>query len=479
MTTGRLAGWRHTLQWRVLLVTLAGLAAALALAGVLLQNLFSTHIQRQFEADLALHLEQLTARLEFDAQGHPLVDATTLSDPRWLKPLSGRYWQIDAYPRNLAVSASSTPATGVLRSRSLWDQALSLPADVVPDGGLHRHAIDGPAGQHLVVLERTVRPPGEGTHRWTLVVAADATETQAAIDRFSGVLAVSLAVLLVLLGLAALAQVWVGLSPLRSLQKATSALSLGQVARLQGQFPAEVQPLVDDFNLALQHQEEGLARARTQAGNLAHALKTPLAVLRHAADAAQQSDQPPTLQRWGGQVQEQVDKAQQHIDWHLRRARSAAHAVALKRPRCEVLPAVQGLRRVMLKVHAQRQLHITVDSDTPAPQTDIEQEDLHDMLGNLIDNACKWARHRVHIHVQGDTAISIADDGPGVPPNQLAQLGERGQRLDETTPGSGLGLAIVSDLAQLYGAQLSLGTSPLGGLQATLTWRSNALAPQV
>ena len=471
MTRWPLTRWRQSLQWRVLVVTLVGVAAALALAGVWLQSLFSEHIHRQFQAELTLHLEQLTARLEFNAQGHPVVDTGSLSDPRWLKPLSGRYWQIDAYPRD---PATPLQANGVLRSRSLWDQALELPADVVADGAIHRHAIQGPDGQALVALERTVRPPGEATHRWTLVVAADASDTQAAIDRFSDVLTASLAVLLALLGLASLAQVWVGLSPLRSLQQATTALNQGQVARLQGQFPAEVQPLVDDFNLALQRQEEGLARARTQAGNLAHALKTPLAVLRQAAEQAQRTDQPtgqpPELRHLGEQVLEQVAQAQQHIDWHLRRARSAAHAAGTHRRPTDLLPVLQGLLRVMNKVHAHRGLQLTLDADTPHPQAAIEQEDLHDMLGNLLDNACQWARSRVHIQVDGAGNVVVQDDGPGVPEAQRALMLKRGERLDESTPGSGLGLAIVAELAGLYGAKLVLEDSPLGGLRASVVW---------
>jgi len=455
--------WRGSLQWRVLAITLAGVAMALVLAGVLLHNLFSEHTHRQFEAELGIHLEQLTARLEFGPEGQPVVDTARLSDPRWVKPYSGRYWQVEAYPR----AGAGAP---VLRSRSLWDEVLRLPADTVPDGTVHRHGVVGPAGQPLLALERTVNAPH--ARSWTLVVAADASDTEAAIDHFAGVLAASLAVLLVLLGLAAVAQVWVGLSPLRALQHAVAALETGQTARLQGRFPAEVQPLVDDFNRTLQRQEEGLARARTQAGNLAHALKTPLAVLRHAADKALDPGQPPALHTLGQQMHEQVDKAQQHIDWHLRRARSAAQAGATQRPRTALLPTLRALVRVMEKVHAQRQLRITLASEAADPPVPVEQEDLHELLGNLVDNACKWAHSRVHIQVDSAGNVTVDDDGPGVPEAQRAQMLQRGERLDETTPGSGLGLAIVAELADLYGAQLALGQSPLGGLSVGLAWHA-------
>ncbi|MDZ4161275.1 MAG: sensor histidine kinase [Burkholderiales bacterium] len=460
-------GLRGSLQWRLLLVTLLGMALALLLTGITLFNLFSGHVQRQFQADLEVQLEQLTARLEFDASGQPVVDTTQLSDPRWLKPLSGRYWQVDAYP----LAATNAPrATGVLRSRSLWDEVLDLPADVLADGATHLHEISGPAGRPLLAVERTVRPPAPHGSAWTLVVAADASETHSAIRDFARVLAATLAVLLGLLGLASVAQVWVGLSPLRALRQAVLTLDQGRETRLRGRFPAEIQPLADGLNRALQRQEEGLARARTQAGNLAHALKTPLAVLRHSADAASQPDQPLALQQVGQQIHEQVSKAQQHMDWHLRRARSAAHAADMQRPRCALLPTLHGLQRVMNKVYAHRQLNLSVASDAPDPWVPVEQEDLHDMLGNLIHNACKWAQGRVHIQVDPYGHVTVEDDGPGVPEAQRSLMCQRGQRLDEHTPGSGLGLAIVADLAELYGAQLTFGASPLGGLSARLRW---------
>lgn len=462
MNPDRETPWQGSLQWRLLAITLVGMALALVLAGVLLHRLFHEHVQRQFQAELEIQLEQLTARLEFDAQGQPVVDTARLSDPRWTKPLSGRYWQVTAYPH----TADPAPS---LRSRSLWDEVLHLPPDVVADGAVHRHALNGPGGQPVVAFERTVRAPGAEASRWTLVVAADASETEAATTRFARALVGSLAVLLAALGLAAVAQVWVGLSPLRALRKAVATLEHGQASRVLGQFPAEVQPLVDGFNRTLERQEQGLARARTQAGNLAHALKTPLAVLRHAADQAQTAAATPAQHTLAHQVHEQVDKAQQHIDWHLRRARSAARAGAPQRPVCALLPTLRGLQRVMEKVHSQRQLQITLDSDVADPQVAIEQEDLHELLGNLVDNACKWAHSRVHIHIDRAGDVTVDDDGPGVPADQRAQMLQRGERLDETTPGSGLGLAIVVELAELYDAQLQLAQSPWGGLSARLT----------
>ncbi len=314
-----------------------------------------------------------------------------------------------------------------------------------------------------------------------------------AVQALRGTLLLALAALLGLLGLAAAAQVWFGLAPLRAMRQSLADLNAGTTDRLGGNLPAEVQPLVDDFNRALQRLDDGLASARTQAGNLAHALKTPLAVLRQAADAAATVHSaaampgstapgtdpgvPPTpdpaLHQQAAQVQEQVTRAQQHIDWHLRRARAAAHAGAHQRASCELVPVLQGLMRVMDKLHAKRALDMALHTPPDLPATvAVEAQDLHDMLGNLLDNACQWARNEVRVGIEADgpahLCVVVEDDGPGIPAALRTQMLERGARLDETTPGSGLGLAIVTELAGLYGGALTLAESPLGGLCARL-----------
>ena len=475
--------WTRSLQWRVLLGTLAGLALAMGLAGVLLNGLFREHATRQFQAELATHLEQLTARLAFDASGQPHIDPTRLTDPRWQKPLSGRYWQVD---RRTAQAQTPPQQAGVLRSRSLWDQLLQLPPDVVPDGTVHTHTVPGPDGHPLLVLERSVRDP-EHTHAvWTLIVAADTRDTQAAIHAFGGLLAASLAVVLLLLGLAAVAQVWVGLAPLRALQAEVSAVSRGERSRLTGRFPAEVQPLADDFNAALDAQADHLERARTQAGNLAHALKTPLAVLQQTADQMLAAPEaaataPPVgtpaalphdpLHTFARQVHEQVATARRQVDWHLKRARAAATA-GTGATACALWPAVRSLVQVMGRVHAERAIDFDLPADPPPLAVAADAQDLHEMLGNLLDNACQWTRTTVAVRAQADEAtvtVHIQDDGPGLAPALRTAMLTRGARLDESAPGSGLGLSIVDDLARLYGGHLQLGDRLGGGLQASLT----------
>jgi signal transduction histidine kinase len=460
----RPAAWPRSLRFRLLAATLVVLAVALVLAGLLLAGLFRDHVMRQFGDSLTAQLDQVTARLEFDAAGEPQIDPQALSDPRWSRPYSGLYWQVDA--------GAGPQRSGRLRSRSLWDATLAAPNDAMAPGAIHLHEVTGPRGERLLLVERTVTRGDSTAEPWRVLVAADLGATAEAVERFNGVLATSLGVLLVLLSLGAVAQVAVGLSPLRSLQRALTAVHAGTSPRLEGRFPAEVQPLIDDFNAVLERNAEVVARARTQAGNLAHAIKTPLAVLDQAAAAARQGSA--ATSALAAQVQEQVAQARRHIDWHLARAR-AAGARGLPGQRVAVSPVVSSLERVMARVHADRRLNLRIGPVPPELAFAGELQDLQEILGNLLDNACKWARHEVQISAtpvesNGPQRLKIAidDDGPGIDADRREAALARGARLDESVPGSGLGLAIVSELVELYGGSVRLLASPLGGLRAEL-----------
>jgi signal transduction histidine kinase len=456
--------WTRSLRFRLLAATLAALAVALVLAGVLLAGLFREHVMRQFSQGLAAQLDQLTARLDFDAAGQPQIDPQTLSDPRWSRPYSGLYWQIDG--------AGPVPQRGVSRSRSLWDATLSVPSDVLADGVVHVHEVAGPDGARLLLVERSITREGAPATPWRLIVAADLGQTVAAVQRFNGVLAASLAALFVLLCAAALAQVAIGLAPLRALQRTLARVQAGTARRLDGRFPSEVQPLVDDFNAVLARNAEVVTRARTQAGNLAHAIKTPLAVMSQAAAVALQ--RPETAAELAALVEEQVGVARRHVDWHLARARAAA-AQGLPGARVALQPVVSGLLRVLERVHAERGLALHCMPMAPSLAFAGEQQDLQEMLGNLLDNACKWASHEVRLNAgamgsgpDSRLRIVIDDDGPGIEAQRRESVMARGARLDESVPGSGLGLAIVNELAGLYGGSLRLQASPIGGLRVEL-----------
>ncbi|HRK39304.1 MAG TPA: HAMP domain-containing sensor histidine kinase [Burkholderiaceae bacterium] len=463
-----------SLRWRVLMATLTGLTASMLLAGWLLSSLFKEHVTRQFRSELTIHLDQLAARLSVGPQGQPVMDSAGLTDPRWQRPLSGRYWQVD---ERRAQPTQAGARIGVLRSRSLWDGTLELPPDVVADGSVHTHTISGPAGQPLLVVERSVHTAEQTQTVWTLIVAADFHESEQALQSFNGMLTAALGAMITLLTLSAVAQVWVALSPMRALEEEAAAVSNGSQQRLTRTYPSEVQPLVSHLNAALDAQAEHLSRAKTQAGNLAHALKTPLAVMQHAADHAltdADASVPPVAQALAQTVSQQVELARKQVDWHLRRAQAAARA-GLGKTSCSLWPSLASMVRVMGRVHADRRIRFDLPEPVSPPlAVEADEQDLHEMLGNLLDNACKWTTTCVSIKLEitdAHATVLVEDDGPGIPPSLRRDMLMRGVRLDESAPGSGLGLAIVNDLAHLYNGSLVLGSSSAGGLSAVLTLR--------
>lgn len=448
---------RHSLRLRLLLGTLVWIVVSLVVAGWGLSSLFSRHVSEQFHAELATHLDQLTAHLGVDEHGVVTLSAQ-LSDPRLSRPYAGLYWQVDRMAGD-----GEAADIGVLRSRSLWDVVLTVPDDTPADGEIHRHAVTGPGQEPLRMIERVVRP-GESVHgAFRLIVAADEALMLEPARRLTGLLVAALAVLGAGLIVAAVVQVVSALAPLRQLQRALGAVRSGQAGRLEGRFPVEIQPLVSEFNTVLGENAEVVERARTHAGNLAHALKTPLSILANAARGADGE-----LARL---VAEQVEVANKQVAHHLTRARAAAMA-RVPGTRTRVRPVVEGLLRVMARVHAERNLRL----NAPVPAEDAwfrgETQDLQEILGNLLDNACKWARTRVDVTIgvhAGEVCVDIDDDGPGIAEAARDHVFARGVRADEAAPGSGLGLAIVADLVQLYGGHIRLDVSPLGGVRAHVT----------
>lgn len=449
-----------SLRLRLIAGTLAWCLAAVLVTGVVLTDLFKAHIERRFVDELRVQLDQLAALVDVDEAG-TLQMPRELSDPRLHKPFSGLYWQAE-YGR----PALDSPAT-VLRSRSLWDYRLPPAPQAAPAGELTQRRADGPNGTQLVVLERAIKPAVAGEQLLYLMVAADERGMTEPVREFVWPLSLSLALLGAGLVLAAALQVSVGLAPLRRLQRALAAIRDGRSRHIDERFPNEVQPLVDELNAVLQHDTEVVERARTQTGNLAHALKTPLAVLANAASRRQ-----PDL---AATVLEQVETAQRQVDYYLARARAAAAAQmpGLKTP---VQPVAEGLIRAMTRIHAERGLSITIAGTDDAHQQATlafhgEQQDLQEMLGNLLDNACKWAGRRVEVGLRRDgprLQITVDDDGPGIEPQRREAVFARGARADERVSGSGLGLDIVRDLARLYRGDVWLADSPLGGLRAVL-----------
>jgi signal transduction histidine kinase len=256
-----------------------------------------------------------------------------------------------------------------------------------------------------------------------------------------------------------------GLSPMNRLRTRLAAVHSGSQRRVEGSYPTEVQPLVNDLNQLLDHREEAVRRAIAKAGDLAHGLKTPLSVLTREADCARAAGQIEIANAIG----EQVERMRRQMDYHLAHARAAAAGAALG-TQCALLASVEGLARTLQRLHAER--GVTIDSAVaPDHVVRAQREDLDEMIGNLLDNACKWARRRVSIASEKQNStivILVDDDGPGLAPSMREAVLQRGVRADEAAPGSGFGLAIVTDVAELYGGSVALEESPMGGLRARL-----------
>jgi signal transduction histidine kinase len=350
-------------------------------------------------------------------------------------------------------------------SRSLWDTTLD-PHNVTAEQGVLWGYADGPDGQRLRVLERRIRLPGTAANgqpqTFRFLVAGDLAEIADDVARFDRTLAWAFGSLG--LGLIAMIviQVRLGLLPLRRVRYALARIREGRARRLEGDFPAEIAPLAAELNSLIEHSAEVVARARGNVANLAHFLKTPLTVL-----TTEVSGQTGPL---ADAVRKQLSVMRRQVDHYLSRARAAGSLDVLGN-RTEVAPVLRDLVRVLKQMHAGKPLDIALDV-VPGLAFRGDREDLEEMAGNLIDNACKWANARVSVQArpvsQSRFALAIGDDGPGLSPEERDRAVQRGEKLDETVPGSGLGLSIVRDIARLYGGEFTLGRSGLGGLEARL-----------
>jgi signal transduction histidine kinase len=391
-------------------------------------------------------LEGVVAGTELREDGR-LDLSLQLGEPRFDQPFSGWYWQI---------SDGEQP---VRRSASLWAQALVLPHPDQEEVVLSE--VPGPSEQTLRVLIRPILLPGRDEPFW-YAVAGDESELRGPKDRFDSLLALALGILFAGVLAAILIQVRFGLQPLFRIQRALSAIRSGDSRRLEGTYPSEIQPLARELNALIDHSETLIERAQTHVGNLAHGLKTPLSVL---ANEARDHASP-----FGELVDRQTNLMRQQVDHHLSRARAAATSNILG-ARSDVRPVLNDLQRTLTRIYNERGIEIEVTCSTDLAFRGA-RHDLEEMLGNLMDNACKWAKGRVRVDAErrdDKIVLVIQDDGEGLPPSKRNEVLKRGKRLDESVPGTGLGLSIVVDLASLYGGSFALDDAELGGLAATLT----------
>lgn len=444
-----------SLRLRLLAGTLAWMLLAIALVGWGLRALFQEHVTQQLQAQLVMQLDHLSASVDWVAPGGVSVGSMA-ADPRLAQPLSGLYWQIDRL--------GAAPRAGVARSRSLWDQVLRLPdaPTSYPASGYSVLPLHDAQGHELLAVARPLQLPEDDAPLLRLVVAGDKALLAEPLQRFTQMLLMALGMLALGLALAVAVQLQLALRPLKLLRARLAGVRSGAAAQLEGSFPQELQPLVNEFNHVLQENADMVQRARTQAGNLAHAVHTPLSIL---ANAAAPEHTPLALL-----VQEQVAIASRQVDYHLARARAAA-AVRATGLRTPVLPPLLELLHTMQRLHAARDLSFELAPQAQDVAFRGEEQDLYELLGNLIDNAGKSARQRVVVDVQlseGQLCFTVDDDGPGIPEAEREHMFERGVQLDEQRPGSGLGLDIVRALAETYGGSVQAQASPLGGARLRL-----------
>ncbi|WP_440225514.1 sensor histidine kinase [Dokdonella sp. MW10] len=418
-----------------------GIAAALVVAGIggwwLRGNLHDV-VTRSFEQRVLAQADRIAARLVVDANGHAQSDDPRAAD-EFTRIFSGWYWQVDG---------GAVP----LRSRSLWDASLAPP--VAPRGGAVLLRSTGPRGEALLGLER----PLPSTAPLVLRVFGPADDVDRERQRIDHVLAATLLVLVGALALTTFVQVRLGLRPLARLRDAVAAIRDGSRERVGEGYGHDLDPLARELDDVLARSARVIARARGHAADLAHALKKPLAVLE--ADAGGCRDVAAPL------VRDQTRDMVRLIDRHLARAGSGAG----ERRRLDVGERLAALVALMEKLHDARGL-AWHDATPQGLYWRGEPTDFEEMLGNLLDNAGKWARSSVTVHarIDGDRLdIDIDDDGPGLDDDQLARIARRGTRFDERVEGSGLGLAITRDIAETYGGSLAFGRSPEGGLRVNL-----------
>jgi signal transduction histidine kinase len=446
----------NSLALRLFLSATVWTVLILFATGIVLSTLNRQAVERSFDRRLSVYLRTLVAEVAAPEEGSER-QPQSLGEPLFELPLSGWYWQ---------VSRLSGPKPEVRSSRSLWDGGLpNLGEQGVPLGAdeTRRSYVEGPEGQRLRLIERTVDLGDDG--RYLIAVAGDSQEIEEETRSFDRVLVITFGTLIIALLLTTMFQVRFGLAPLKRISEGLAAIRGGTAERLEGRFPFEIAPLARETNALIDANREIVERARTHVGNLAHALKTPLSVMVNEATARRADP-------LAVKVLEQADIMRDQVARHLERARLAARTTVVGNV-TDVLPVVSALARTMEKIYLDRGIAIDVEAPTPL-RFKGEQPDLEEMVGNLVDNACKWAQSRVGIDVMGEAGglqvrIVVDDDGPGLDAEQRKQVTHRGQRLDETKPGSGLGLSIVVELAALYGGSLALGTAPIGGQRAELT----------
>ncbi|AZO63525.1 MULTISPECIES: ATP-binding protein [unclassified Mesorhizobium] len=459
--------WPRSLAFRVIAFSTVWAILTLVVIFTLITTLYRQASERGFDSLLSAHLFNLIGSVGV-SEGGSLTGAPDLGDLRFSEPNSGWYWSVEPASEGVRGDLHSSSMTKAIPSPSV--------AEVPFNASFQRsYATEGINGEELEVFESEfVLDAKNRAARFR--VMGNQTELEQEIGAFQRRLLTYLSLFGVgMIAINAIA-ILLGLQPLGRVRNALAMVREGTAQRLDGRFPAEIEPLANETNALIENNKRIVERSRTQVGNLAHSLKTPLAVLINEGRALGGAK--------GKLIAEQAASMQKQVDHYLQRARVAAQrdSVVYRTP---VAPLVQRMVRVLQKLNPQTALSLSL------PAVDIvfagEREDLEELLGNLLDNAMKWAKSAVAVSVapisdktsgagkEGAVnlfEISIEDDGPGIPEDKAREALRRGRRLDETKPGTGLGLAIVADLVNEYGGVLALERSGMGGLKAVVRLRS-------
>ena len=454
----------NSLAFRLFTTAAAWTLLVLPIAGFIIYGLYREDVQASFDGQLQKLVNAITVDSMGTGDGPPMPPRN-LYESLFERTHSGWYWQITPLDK--------APGGRRLVSASLATAKLPLPhtQGIKPDlSGAYWMNAKGPVGEPLRLVEVVDTLGHEPDKpRYSIIVAGPQDWLDHLVANFRYRLTTALA--LAGLGLVAvtLFQVRFGLLPLRQIERGLSDIRSGAATTLEGELPAEIEPLQSELNALIRSNQDIVDRSRTHVGNLAHALKTPLAVITNEARSDKSG--------LGAKVVEQAEIMSQQVKHYLDRARMAARVNVIGRV-TPVRPVVEPLVRVLQRIHQDRDIKINVECPADA-RFQGERQDLEEMLGNLLDNACKWARHAVDLRVEvsGTTGrvrsrrltIIVADDGPGLTDQQRSKIGKRGIRLDESKPGSGLGLSIVFDLAQSYQGSCELASSEKGGLAVHLT----------
>ncbi len=443
----------NSLALRLFLSASVWIIFTLFSGGLLLSNVFRESTQKAFEDKLNFFMETLIGASRVDSTSSITV-VSELGDPRFFRPYSGWYWQINEKSKTL------------VRSRSMWDQVFTLDKRLIGgrakfiDETLRQSAQNNPgvSSQNLVVIQREISFPGMSTPI-TFMVSGNTNEFEKNISRYNNILVSSLVLLGLGLFVSVFLQVKYGLLPLEKIKNSLFKIRNGDATKLEDIYPTEVSPLAKEINTLLDHNEKIISRAKMNVGNLAHALKTPVAVIKNHITVKKNDDV----------IDSQMIVIENYINKYLQKARASATS-KLKKTKIDITEVIMKMRQIFKKINPE--LKIIFKSNNEKFLIAGSEDDIDEIIGNVMENACKWTKTQVIIEIfktsKDQIKLCISDDGPGLPEKKMKEVFDRGFRLDEQTQGTGLGLNIVKDAVENFSGSVWLEKSKFGGLKVNI-----------